>query len=153
VGSGGRRVVRALAYVVQSPEVDQSGFLSMLHQKGYEVRRKDLRTRSDGSSKGDWDMGMAIDIMGLVDRLDVIVLVTGDGDFVSLANLVKTIGPRVELVSFRHNTARDLIESADRYIPVEDDLMMPAPNHDRPASPGGVPAEPATPAASDSTRP
>jgi uncharacterized LabA/DUF88 family protein len=121
---GHRRLIRAIAYVVQSPEVDQSGFISMLQQKGYEVRQKDLRLRSDGSAKGDWDMGMAIDIMELVDKLNVMVLVTGDGDFVSLLNLVKTIGPRVELVSFLHNTARDLIQSADLHIPIEEALLM-----------------------------
>ena len=121
---GRRRLIRAIAYVVQSPEVDQSGFISMLQQKSYEVRRKDLRLRSDGSAKGDWDMGMAIDIMGLVDKLDVVVLVTGDGDFVSLVNLVKTIGPRVEVISFLHNTARDLVQSADLHLPVEEALLM-----------------------------
>ena len=124
VSVGSRRLIRAIAYVVQSPEVDQSGFISMLQQKSYEVRRKDLRQRSDGSAKGDWDMGMAIDIMGLVDTLDVIVLVSGDGDFVSLVNLVKTIGPRVEVISFLHNTARDLIQSADCHIPIEEALLM-----------------------------
>lgn len=127
VAVGKRRLVRAIAYVVQSPEVDQSGFISMLQQKGYEVKQKDLRLRSDGSAKGDWDMGMAIDIMDLVDRLDVVALVTGDGDFVALVNLVKTIGPRVEVISFLHNTARDLVQSADLHIPVEEALLMRPP--------------------------
>ena len=57
LSAGKRRLIRAIAYVVQSPEVDQSSFISMLQQKSYEVRRKDLRQRSDGSAKGDWDMG------------------------------------------------------------------------------------------------
>ena len=121
---GKRRLIRAMAYVVQSPEVDQTGFISMLQQKGYEIRQKDLRLRSDGSAKGDWDMGMAIDIMELVDRLDVVAIVTGDGDFVSLLNLVKTIGPRVEVISFLHNTARDLIQSADLHTPIEETLLI-----------------------------
>lgn len=124
IAVGPRRLIRAIAYVVQSPEVDQTSFISMLQQKSYEVRRKDLRQRSDGSAKGDWDMGMAIDIMRFVNTLDVIVLVSGDGDFVSLVNLVKTIGPRIEVVSFLHNTARDLINSADRHIPIEDELLL-----------------------------
>ena len=121
---GKRRLIRAMAYVVQSPEVDQTGFISMLQQKGYEIRQKDLRLRSDGSAKGDWDMGMAIDIMELVDRLDVVALVTGDRDFVSLLNFVKTIGPRVEVISFLHNTARDLIQSTDLHTPIEKTLPM-----------------------------
>ncbi len=121
---GKRRLIRAIAYVVQSPDVDQSNFISMLQQKSYEVRRKDLRQRSDGSAKGDWDMGMAIDIMRFVDKLDVVVLVSGDGDFVPLVDLVKTLGPRVEVISFTYNTARDLINSADEHIPIEEALLL-----------------------------
>ena len=122
--SDNRRLIRAIAYVVQSPEVDQSGFITMLQQKNYQVKRKDLRLRSDGSAKGDWDMGMAIDVISLVDKLDVVVLVSGDGDFVSLVNLVKTIGPKVEIFSFQHNTARDLIQAADDYYPIEEGLLL-----------------------------
>ncbi len=121
---GKRRLIRAIAYVVQSPDVDQSNFISMLQQKSYEVKRKDLRQRSDGSAKGDWDMGMAIDIMRFVSKLDVVVLVSGDGDFVPLVDLVKTLGPRVEVISFTYNTARDLINSADEHIPIEDALLL-----------------------------
>ena len=121
---GKRRLIRAIAYVVQSPDVDQSNFISMLQQKSYEVKRKDLRQRSDGSAKGDWDMGMAIDVMSFVDKLDVLVLVSGDGDFVPLVDLVKTRGPRVEVISFTYNTARDLINSADEHIPIEDALLL-----------------------------
>lgn len=124
LSAGKRRLIRAIAYVVQSPDVDQSNFISMLQQKSYEVRRKDLRQRSDGSAKGDWDMGMAIDIMRFVDKLDVVVLVSGDGDFVPLVDLVKTLGPRVEVISFTYNTARDLINSADEHIPIEEALLM-----------------------------
>ena len=121
---GKRRLIRAIAYVVQSPDVDQSNFISMLQQKSYEVKRKDLRQRSDGSAKGDWDMGMAIDIMRFVSKLDVVVLVSGDGDFVPLVDLVKTLGPRVEVISFTYNTARDLINSADEHIPIEEALLL-----------------------------
>ena len=121
---GKRRLIRAIAYVVQSPDVDQSNFISMLQQKSYEVKRKDLRQRSDGSAKGDWDMGMAIDIMRFVNKLDVVVLVSGDGDFVPLVELVKTLGPRVEVISFTYNTARDLINGADEHIPIEEALLL-----------------------------
>ena len=124
LSAGKRRLIRAIAYVVQSPDVDQSNFISMLQQKSYEVKRKDLRQRSDGSAKGDWDMGMAIDIMRFVDKLDVVVLVSGDGDFVPLVELVKTLGPRVEVISFTYNTARDLINSADEHIPIEEALLL-----------------------------
>jgi|AP95_1055475.scaffolds.fasta_scaffold24704_2 uncharacterized LabA/DUF88 family protein len=121
---GHRRLVRAYAYVIQTPEVDQTGFVAMLQQRSYQVRRKDLRLRSDGSAKGDWDMGMAIDMIGMADKLDVIVLVSGDGDFVSLVHLLKEMGPRVEVFSFPHNTARDLMETADRYYPIDEALLI-----------------------------
>ena len=134
VGTANRRLIRAMAYLVQSPGVDQSSFISMLQQKSYEVRRKDLRQRSDGSAKGDWDMGMAIDIMGYVNTLDVVVLVSGDGDFVPLVDLVKTTGPRVEVISFTHNTAKDLIHSADTHIPIEETLLLRAPHPETPES-------------------
>ncbi len=119
-----RRLIAAKAYVVQNPESDQSGFVSMLQQLNYQVKRKDLRLRADGSAKGDWDMGMAIDMISLADKLDVVVLVSGDGDFVDLVNLLKTMGPKVEVFSFPHNTARDLMEAADEYYPITEALLM-----------------------------
>ena len=139
---GDRRLIRAIAYVIQTPEVDQSGFVAMLQQRSYQVKRKDLRQRSDGSAKGDWDMGMAIDVIGMADKLDVVVLVSGDGDFVSLISLVKEMGPRVEVFSFPHNTARDLIESADRHYPIDESLLI---KMDRPTSAEPVPCRVAVP--------
>src|SRR5690606_32819827 len=67
----GREVARAIAYIVQTPEVDQKGFISVLHQVGFEVKSKDLKKRPDGSAKGDWDMGIAIDSIGISNRVDV----------------------------------------------------------------------------------
>lgn len=121
---GERRLIRAMAYVIQSPDVDQTGFVTMLQQRSYQVKRKDLRQRSDGSAKGDWDMGMAIDMIEMADKLDVVVLVSGDGDFVALVHLLKEMGPRVEVFSFPHNTARDLMEAADLYYPIDETLLM-----------------------------
>lgn len=126
---GKRRLIKAIAYVVQSPDVDQTSFVSMLQQKNYEVKRKDLRLRSDGSAKGDWDMGMAIDMIGLADKLDVVVIVSGDGDFVSLVHLIKTMGPKVEVFSFVHNTARDLVQAADSYYSIDEGLLLKMTNH------------------------
>ena len=119
-----RRLIRAYAYVIQTPEVDQSGFVTMLEQFSYQVKRKDLRRRSDGSAKGDWDMEMAIDMIRMADKVDVVILASGDGDFVSLLQLLKEQGPRVEVFSFPHNTARDLMEAADRYQPIDESLLI-----------------------------
>ncbi len=119
-----RRLVRAIAYVVENPEIDQSGFLAMLAQRNYEVRRKTLKTRADGSSKGDWDLGMALEIMRLAENLDVVVLASGDGDFVPLVNQIKIEGPLVEVFSFPGSTAKELREACDRHVAIGDALLI-----------------------------
>ncbi len=122
-----RRLVRAIAYVVCNPDIDQSGFLAMLQQRNYEVRRKDLRIRQDGSSKADWDMEIALDILAMAPDLDVVVLVSGDGDFAPLIARVKQMGPRVECYSFPGSTGREILETADRHVPIGANLLIPLP--------------------------
>ena len=118
------RLIKAVAYVVQNPDIDQSSFLTMLQQKNYEVRRKNLKVRHDGSSKGDWDMEIAIDILRLASSLDLVVLVSGDGDFTSLVTQVKTMGPRVEVYSFPESTANELMEAADKHVPIDEEFLI-----------------------------
>ncbi|MFQ5700900.1 MAG: NYN domain-containing protein [Acidobacteriota bacterium] len=122
-----RRLIKAVAYVVRNRDIDQSSFLSMLQQKNYEVRRKDLRVRQDGTSKGDWDMEIALDILQLADTLDVVVLASGDGDFTSLVVRLKTIGPLVEVYSFPGSTSKELMEAADRYVEIGEELLIHPP--------------------------
>jgi uncharacterized LabA/DUF88 family protein len=74
--------------------------------------------------KGDWDMEMALDILDMAPQLDVVVLVSGDGDFTSLVKRVKTIGPKVEVVAFPRNTAKSLLEAADRFHPLDRRAMI-----------------------------
>jgi uncharacterized LabA/DUF88 family protein len=119
----GRQLVRALAYVVQTPDIDQTSFLNILDQIGFEIKSKDLRMRPDGTAKGDWDMGMAIDSISMAERLDVIVLVSGDGDFVDLVNMLKSRGVIVEVLSFPNNTAEDLKDAAIHYIPLGKNVL------------------------------
>ncbi len=123
-----RRLIQARAYVVESQEIDQSGFIAMLQQRNIEVRRKTLKIRSDGSMKGDWDMEMALEILDEVPRLDVVVLVSGDGDFTSLVNRVKGMGPRVEVAAFPRNTAKSLLEAADEFQPLDRKFMIRTPD-------------------------
>lgn len=120
----GRRLVRAVAYVVEAKEIDQSGFIALLQQKRYEVKRKDLKVRADGSFKGDWDMEIALDALEMADALDVMVLVTGDGDFTSLVQKIRVRGPRVEVYAFPQNTAKELRESADRFVPIDKRMLI-----------------------------
>ena len=119
-----RRLIQASAYVVESKEIDQSGFIAMLQQRAIEVRRKTLKVRADGSMKGDWDMEMALDVLDMAPKLDVVVLVSGDGDFTSLVKRVKTMGPKVEVVAFPRNTAKSLLEAADRFHPLDRKSMI-----------------------------
>jgi len=119
-----RRLIKAVAYIVESSEIDQSGFISVLEKKGYQVRRKELKSFMDGTAKGDWDMGMAIDILEMSDHLDVVALVTGDGDFVSLVRLVKKLGPVVELYAFGHNLSSELKETSDKFFEIGSELLL-----------------------------
>jgi uncharacterized LabA/DUF88 family protein len=123
----GRRLIRAIAYVVEAKEIDQSGFIALLQQKRYEVKRKDLRVRSDGSFKGNWDMEIALDALELAPAIDVVVLVTGDGDFTGLVQRLKLMGPRVEVYSFPRNTSKDLREAADRFVAIDRKMLIRMP--------------------------
>src|SRR5688572_17617346 len=96
----GRQLIRAICYVIENPDIDQTNFIDMLAKNGYEIKSKPLRTRSDGTSKGDWDMGMAVDAIRLADKLDIVVLVSGDGDFTDLVHHLKGRGVLVEAISF-----------------------------------------------------
>jgi uncharacterized LabA/DUF88 family protein len=104
--------------VVQTPDIDQTSFLNILDAIGFEIKSKDLRLRPDGTAKGDWDMGIAIDSVAMANRLDVVVLVSGDGDFVDLVNMLKSRGVIVEVLSFPNNTSEDLKIAATLYVPL-----------------------------------
>jgi len=119
-----RPLVRAIAYVVQTPEIDQSNFLAMLRSNGYEIRSKDLKQRPDGSAKGDWDMGLALDALAMSERLDVVAIVSGDGDFVDLVNFLKARGVRVEVYSFPYSTAEELRWTATEYFQMGTEMVI-----------------------------
>jgi uncharacterized LabA/DUF88 family protein len=121
---GQRNLVRAIAYVVQKPDVDQSGFTDALERLGYEIKSKDLRLRPDGTAKGDWDMGIAIDTIAIAPKLDTVVLVSGDGDFVPLVEMLKAHGCRVEVISFRKSTSNELIQAATKYTAIEESMLF-----------------------------
>ena len=119
-----RDPVRAIAYVVHKVDVDQSSFTDALKRLGYEIKTKELRLRPDGTAKGDWDMGIAIDTIAIAPKLDTIVLVSGDGDFVPLVEMLKAHGCRVEVVSFRKSTAVELVEASTKYTAIEESMLF-----------------------------
>jgi uncharacterized LabA/DUF88 family protein len=122
--TGKRRLIKAYAYIVQPPEGDVKPFATSLERIGYIVKTKGVRTRADGSAKANWDMGIALDILGLLDRVDTIVLASGDGDFVPLVDFIKNKNKRVEIFAFSDNTAYDLKEKADRFEPLGENVIL-----------------------------
>jgi uncharacterized LabA/DUF88 family protein len=122
--TGNRTLVRAIAYIVQPPDGDVKPFATSLERIGYIVKIKDVRTRSDGSAKANWDMGIALDILGIIDAVDTIALASGDGDFVALLDFIKAKNKRVEVFSFSDNTAYDLKEKADRFEPLGENVIL-----------------------------
>ena len=121
---GPRELVCAYAYIVQIPEIKQGNFISLLEHNGYTIRSKDLRLRGDGSAKGDWDVGIAVDVVSMLGTLDAVILASGDGDFCPLAELIKQQQKRIEVVAFEHNTSMDLQAMADQFFPIGEELLM-----------------------------
>ena len=121
--TGGRRLIRATAYVLKDADVDMSPFLNVLHNCGYEVKIKTIRKRSNGTSKGGWSLGMALDTTAMADRLDVVALTTGDGEFTPLVQHLAMQGLQVEIYALESSTANELKEAASRYIPIDEDLL------------------------------
>ncbi|MDH3283953.1 MAG: NYN domain-containing protein [Acidobacteriota bacterium] len=144
--TSGRQLVRAVAYLVEAPEIDQRAFIHLLQMKAYEVKRKPLRIRPDRTMKGNWDLEMALDALSTAEHLDVVVLVTGDGDFVPLVRQLKLRGLRVEVYGFTKSSAPDLREAADRFFPITRRLLRPLKPRKRPRkeSPGDEAAGGAT---------
>ena len=116
-----RKVIRAIAYVIKADVKDESTFYDALSEMGFEVRSKDLQVFYGGAKKGDWDVGIAMDVMRLAPKLDTIVLVSGDGDFSDLLEHAKSLGCRVEVVAFGKTTSHKLKEVADFFIDLGED--------------------------------
>ncbi len=118
---GGREVTRAIAYVIQSDLGQKEvGFFEALINKGIELRIKDLLVFNSGEKKADWDVGIAVDAIRIAPLLDVVILATGDGDFIPLVEYLKNRGNQVEVAGFGQNTATKLKEVADFYYDLDD---------------------------------
>lgn len=118
---GGRQLVRALAYGITTEEAHEGEFHEALGKQGFELKSKPLQTFVGGQKKGDWDVGIAMDILRLGPKIDVAVLVSGDGDFVPLVEYARDQGLRIELISFKESTSHALIEVVDSYIDMSAD--------------------------------
>lgn len=118
----GRRLIRARAYSVTTETGEEKGFFEALAKIGIEMRTKDLQVFFGGAKKADWDVGLAVDAITASPKLDTVVLVTGDGDFVPLVEYLRTHGGcQVEVVSFGRSTSAKLKEAADDFLDLDDD--------------------------------
>lgn len=117
---GDRRLQRAYAYLGVAPDDENShSFITWLSRNGFRVRTKVLRRYEDGTTKANLDMELAIDLLTQAPHIDVAIIVSGDGDFVSLVDAAQREGLRVEVAATPRQTSTDLIDVADRFIDLE----------------------------------
>jgi len=112
-----RDLIRAIAYVINTDSQEEQNFFDALGKIGIEAKIKDIQIFSSGSKKADWDVGLAIDTIRMAPKLDVIVIASGDGDFVHLIQYLQgTFGCRVEVVAFGQSASSMVKEYADEFI-------------------------------------
>jgi len=112
-----RRLIRAIAYVIRTETPEEKSFFEALEKAGLEIKAKDLQVFAGGMKKADWDVGIAVDAIKFANHMDAIVLVTGDGDFVPLAEYLKTNkGIQTEIMAFSKSTSAKLKDTADDFI-------------------------------------
>ncbi len=118
----GRKFIRAFGYVVRTKTGEETPFFDALSKIGIETRVKDLQEFYGGAKKADWDVGIVIDAIRTAPGVDVVVLASGDGDFIALVEYLKNMGKRVEVVAFGRSTSGKLKESADEFIDLDDEV-------------------------------
>ncbi|MGR4068668.1 NYN domain-containing protein [Billgrantia sp. C5P2] len=123
--TAGREVVKAFAYAIDRGDQKQREFQNILRAIGFEVKLKPFIQRSDGSAKGDWDVGITLDAIEYAEQADVIVLVSGDGDFDLLVNKIREVhGKKVEVYGVPQFTAASLMRAASEYNPIDGFLLL-----------------------------
>lgn len=118
---GDRRVIRAIAYVAKSKTGEEQAFFEALTQNGIELKTKDVQEFASGQKKADWDVGMTVDAIQIASKVDVIVLVTGDGDFVPLVEHLHGHGVICEVAAFEASTNAKLKETASGFLDLASD--------------------------------
>lgn len=135
---GDRKLIRSFAYVVRTKTGEEKPFFEALVKLGFETRIRDLQEFYDGQKKGDWDVGIVIDAVRVAPSVDVIILISGDGDFIPLAEYLKNQGKRVEVMAFKQSASSKLAETADKFIDIGENpkhllLLSPRKPRGRPA--------------------
>ena len=116
----GRKFIRAFGYVVRTKTGEEAPFFDALAKIGIETRVRDLQEFYGGAKKADWDVGIVIDAIRTAPGVDVIVLCSGDGDFIALVEYLKNMGKRVEVVAFGRTTSSKLKDVADEFIDLDE---------------------------------
>ncbi len=123
-----RKLIRAIAYVVEANMPEEESFFEALEKAGFEVKRKELQTFAGGHQKGDWDVGIAMDIVKLMNKLDVVVLCSGDGDYAPLLEYLQMSGQFTETVAFGKSCSGKIKELTDYFIDLDENprkYLMP----------------------------
>jgi len=115
----GRKFIRAFAYVVRTKTGEEKPFFEALTKLGIETKVRDLQEFYGGAKKADWDVGIVIDAIRTSPGVDVVVLCSGDGDFIPLVEYLKNQGKRVEVMAFSKTTSIKLKEISDEFIDIE----------------------------------
>lgn len=119
-------IVCAYAYAIDRGDNQQKKFQEVLKHLGFEVKLKPYIQRSDGSAKGDWDVGITIDVMDVAPNVDTVILLTGDGDFAILLDKVKQrFNVSTEAYGVPQLTAKSLIDACTVFHPITQDLLLP----------------------------
>ena len=120
-----RQVIGAFAYTTDRGDKKQTQFQNILRAIGFEVKLKPFISRSDGSTKGDWDVGITVDIMEYAGKSDIIVLASGDGDFDVLIKRIRTLhNNSTEIYGVSNLTANSLKNETSHFFPIENELLL-----------------------------
>jgi len=118
---GKRKLIRAFSYVIKADVGAEKEFFNALSKIGFEVKSKDLQVFYGGNKKGDWDVGLCMDVVRMIPKIDVCVLVSGDGDYSDLVEYAKSQGVRVEVIAFQKTASSKLLEIADSFYDLGSD--------------------------------
>ncbi|MDE2312052.1 MAG: NYN domain-containing protein [Patescibacteria group bacterium] len=124
----GRKLIRAIAYVVKADMPEEHTFFEALEKAGFEVKIKELQTFAGGHQKGDWDVGIAMDIVKMMNKLDVVVLCSGDGDYLPLLEYLQMSGQFTETLAFGKSCSGKIKEVTDYFIDLDENprkFLMP----------------------------
>ncbi len=119
--AGDRKLIRALSYVVNTESGEEAPFFEALEKVGIEIKTKDLQIFYGGAKKADWDVGIAVDAIKLAQKVDAVILASGDGDFIPAVEYIQSLGCQVEVITFGRSASAGLRAAVDDFIDMDDD--------------------------------